>query len=341
MVYTPIVSQNLLIRTYHEGDKMLNLRGTDYGNVFCAPGALGFFGEGYPYHKVAKMLGMTWQGTGFVSKTVVYPPREGNMPFRADKLTPSERLMPRSVVVKPFSGHVLNAIGLSGPGAEWAFGTGRWQDRTEPFMISFMSVAGSVDERLVETRMFVELFQTHLPKFRTKVAIQANRACPNTGHPPEEFYEETTAMLDILAELGIPIVVNYNPTVPGEVMVATASHEACDALWIANTIPWGDPRIDWRNIFDSNESPLAKRGLPVPGGGGLSGPACLPHARGRVLEARRLGIKKPIVAGNGIQRARDVRRLREAGANAVTIGCVGMVRPWRMRSIIATANSYD
>lgn len=319
---------------------MLTLRGTHYGSTFCAPGALGFFGEGYPYHRVAKMLGMTWHDTGFVSKTIVYPPRTGNMPFKGDKLTPSERLIPRSIVLKPWSGHVLNAIGLSGPGAEWAFGTGRWQVRTEPFMISFMSVASTPDERLAETKLFVDLMKTYLTSFRAKVAVQANRACPNTGHPPEEFYEETTAMLDLLAELGIPIVVNYNPTVPGEVMQRTAAHDACDALWIANTIPWGDPRIDWQAIFGTTESPIANRKLPVPGGGGLSGPVCLPHTIERVLEARRLGVGVPIVAGNGIQSARDVRRVRDAGADAVAIGTVAMVRPWRMRSIITEANSY-
>lgn len=316
---------------------MLILRGTNYGSVFCAPGALGFFGEGYPYHRMAKLLGMTWQDTGFVSKTIVYPPRPGNMLFRTDKLTPKERLIPRSIVVKPLSGHVLNAVGLSGPGAEWAFNTGRWQARTDAFMISFMSVAPTADERLAETKQFVELFARHLPEFKGKVAVQANRACPNTGHPPEDFYEETSEMLNLLGGLGIPVVVNYNPTVPGEVMKATADHEACDGLWFANTIPWGDPRINWQSIFGSSESPLAKRNLPVSGGGGLSGPACLPFAIERVLEARRLGITKPIVAGNGIQKPSDVQLVRKAGADAIAIGTVGMVRPWRMRSIVFEA----
>lgn len=319
---------------------MLTLRGTDYGKVFCAPGALGFFGEGYPYHKYMKPLGMTWRGTGFVSKTIVLNERAGNMPFRANKLTPKERLVPRSIVVKPFSGHVLNAVGLSGPGTKWALNHGSWQLRDDAFMISFMSVAATTIERLVETRAYVDQLKPCLPAFRGKPAIQFNRACPNTGHLPSEFYDETFEALDILAELGIPIVVNFNPTVPGEVMKLTADHEACDALWIANTIPWGDPRIDWPKLFGSNDSPLAARNLPVPGGGGLSGPACLPHTVERVLEARRLGVTKPIVAGNGIQSVSDVAYVRRAGANAVAIGTVGMVRPWRMRSIIKAGNSY-
>lgn len=316
---------------------MLRLRGTDFGEVFCAPGARGFFGEGYPYHRVARLLGMTWEGTGFVSKTIVYPERAGNMPLRADKLTPKERLMPRSIVVKPWSGHVLNAVGLSGPGAEWAFEAGRWQARTDNFMISFMSVAGSPDERLAETKQFVELLTRELPNFKGQVAVQANRACPTTGHPPEEFYAETTEMLDLLGALDVPVMVNFNPTVPAEVMVATAQHQVCSGLWVGNTIPWGDLRINWQAIFGSDESPLAKRHLPVVGGGGLSGPACLPHTIERVVEARRLGITKPIVAGNGIQQPSDVRLVRRAGADAVAIGVVAMVRPWRMKSIIKAA----
>lgn len=280
---------------------------------------------------------MDWEGCGFVSKTIVYPPRDGNMPFRNDKLTPRERFIPRSVVVKPISGHVLNAVGLSGPGAEWAFETGRWQQRSDNFMISFMSVAGSADERLCETKQFAQLMQKYLPDFGGNVAIQANRGCPNSGHIPEEFYEETDEMLNLLGELDIPVVVNFNPTVPGSVMKRTADHEVCDGLWIGNTIPWGDPRVNWEALFGKGDSPLLDRKLNVPGGGGLSGPACLPHTVERVIEARNLGITKPIVTGNGIQKPSDVKTLKNAGADGVAIGIVAMLRPWRIKKIIRTA----
>jgi heptaprenylglyceryl phosphate synthase len=56
-----------------------------------------------------------------------------------------------------------------------------------------------------------------------------------------------------------------------------------------------------------------------------------------VLEARRLEIETPIVAGNGIQRRSDVALLRKAGADAIAIGTVAMVRPWRMAAIIEEA----
>ena len=316
---------------------MLNLRGVPFGEVFCAPGAKGFFGEGYPYHRIAEKLGMTWKGTTFVSKTITVPPRAGNMPMKPDRLTPREPFIPRSIVIKPLSGHVLNAIGLTGPGAQWALEQKQWQLRLEPFMISFMSVASTAEERLRETEEFASLIKAHGDEFRAPFAIQFNRACPNSGHPPTAFYSETVQLLDVLGEIGVPVVVNFNPTVPGEVMKATAHHEACDALWIANTIPWGDDRINWEQLFGTTQSPIGARKLPVGGDGGLSGPACLPHTIERVLEARRLEIDTPIVAGNGIQRRSDVALLRKAGADAIAIGTVAMVRPWRMAAIIEEA----
>jgi dihydroorotate dehydrogenase len=312
------------------------LRGIEFPTVYCAPGARGFFGEGYPYHRWASRLGMRWEGTGFVSKTITWYQRDGNMRLNAD-LSPVERLVPLCMVIKPLSGHVLNAVGLSGPGAEAAIDDGRWQARTEPFMISFMPVGSSPEARLEETRLFVGLMYHALPGFQARVAIQLNCACPNTGHPSNQFYTEVSTTLDLLGGIGVPIVVNFNPTVPGEVLSVTAAHYACDALWIGNTIPWGDPRIDWLRLFGTQESPLSRRRLAIPSGGGLSGPACLPHTVSKVLEARQLGIDLPIIAGNGIQRAGDIRLLHAAGASGVGLGVVAMLRPWRMKSIIDTA----
>lgn len=313
----------------------MRLRGIEFGKLFCAPGARGFFGEGYPFHHYWKYLGMTWEGTTFVAKTTTLLPREGSMPLGKDGITPTQ-FPPRCIVTKPISGHILNAVGLSGPGAKALFEDGRWQQRTDPFMLSFMSVAGSKEERLKELQEYVELGKHYLPHFRAPVALQLNFACPNAGLHLEELCEEVSEALDIAAELNVPLVPNFNPLVPEELLVETALHSACDALWIANTIPWGTPGINWVDLFGSNESPLIKRGLPAPGG--LSGPACLPFVLERLREAKEDGINIPIVAGNGIQSVADARRIRKAGAAGIAVGVVGIVRPWRMRSIAKYVN---
>lgn len=313
----------------------MQLRGHEYGGLFCAPGARGFFGEGYPFHRYWRLFGMTWSGTSFVAKTTTLHARLGNMPLREDGITPREP-RPKCIAVKPLSGHVVNAVGLSGPGARVLFETGRWQRLAAPFMLSFMAVSQTKDERMEELQEYVRLAKRHLPNFRAPVAQQLNFACPNAGLYPDELGEEIGEALEIAAEMGVPLVPNFNPVVPLKVMLEAASHPHCDALWVGNTIPWGDPRINWPKLFGEETSPLTKRGLSS--AGGLSGPACLPLVVDRVVQAKEAGIKRPMVAGNGIQSVADARYVLKAGAAAIAVGVVGIVRPWQLRNI---CNYFD
>jgi len=56
-----------------------------------------------------------------------------------------------------------------------------------------------------------------------------------------------------------------------------------------------------------------------------------------VREIRYIGFKKAINAGGGVFRPRDVNRLIDAGADSVALGTVAMLRPWRVKKIIARA----
>lgn len=307
----------------------------EFGKIFCAPGARGFFGEGYPFHRYWKKFGMTWRGTSLAGKTWTLSSRSGNMPLEADGLTPRE-YFPRCIVVRPESGHVLNAVGLSNFGTEFLLRHPRLYRIDKPFCLSFMSVSATKEERLADLREYVELMRSRFPRFQAMAALQINFACPNAGLHLEELRDEVCEVLEIAAALQVPLIPNFNPLVPVDILVSASRHPACSALWIANTIPWGTPGIPWRRIFWSTTSPLLKRGFAQQGG--LSGPKCLPFTIRKVREAREAGITLPIVAGNGIQKVRDVKKLKDAGASAIAIGCVGVVRPWRMRKIIQTAN---
>jgi hypothetical protein len=139
----------------------MKLRGVDFGSVWGQSGIQNFFGEGYPFHKFWKPLGLDFSGMTFVAKTTTVAPRAGNMPLKADGTTPVE-LIPRCIVIKPFHCVALNAVGLSGLGLEFLFYTCRWQERREPFMISYMSVATTTAERLQETREFVKFLKPRL-----------------------------------------------------------------------------------------------------------------------------------------------------------------------------------
>jgi len=310
------------------------LRGIDFGNVLIGSGTQGFFGEGYWFHR---LLRLNFIGTTFVSKTTTLHRRKGNMPLFKDGITPEE-WMPKCIRVYPMKGLILNSVSLSGPGAYDLFARGLWQRREKPFFISFMSARSTPEEREYELLMFGDLFRRYLSNsnFKASVGLEVSLSCPNVGLNPSELTKEATSVLDDAAYLGIPVVLNFNPTVPVDFVAEIAKHPACDAISIANTVPWGElpELIDWKKLFGTDVSPLAELD-----GGGLSGWPLLPIVAGVVRKVRELGVTKPIIAGGGIMRRKDVDILVDAGAEAIKVAAsISMLRWWRLKGVIRHAN---
>ena len=312
----------------------MRLRGIDFGHVLDASGARAFFGEGYPYHRLLRPIGLNFRGSTFVAKTTTVAPRVGNMPLR-DDLAPRERL-PRCIVVKWWKGIALNAVGLSGPGAAALLADGRWQRRSEPFFLSFMSVATTASERHAELSGFVDLLTTHLPQFRAPIGLQLNFSCPNVSVANAGVIDEIRAALDVAATLGIPLMPKLSVVMPLDVALAVAQHPSCDALCVSNTVPWGalTHRIDWKKLFGSDISPLAEFG-----GGGLSGRPLLPLVFDWLMNAREAGLTVPVNAGGGVLSPLDAHMLFAAGASSIFLGSIAMLRPWRMQKTIHLAKT--
>jgi dihydroorotate dehydrogenase len=310
----------------------MRIRGIEYGPILDASGVQGFFGEGYCYHKYLKPIGLDFAGCTFVAKTTTLKARKGNMPME-DGIVPIE-FFPRCVKVYFRKGIILNAVGLSGPGTKTLFEMKLWQARTEPFFISFMSVEESPEKRIAELQEFVDLFAKYLTEFRAPVGLQINYSCPNVGLDLSYLIDEVIAGLRIASVLNIPLMPKFSVLTPAAAVKRISDDHNCDALCISNTIPWGKlpERIDWKELFGSDISPLAEFG-----GGGLSGRPLLPLVVEWVRMARSIGITKPINAGGGILSANDLGRLHGAGANSVFIGSVATLRPWRVGGIIRRA----
>ena len=313
--------------------ELMKLRGIDFGPVFGASGVQGFFGEEYAFHKVTDPFGKLFNGVTFVAKTTTLDKKIGNMPLKKDGITPKE-LFPKCIYVDFRKGVVLNAVSISGPGAKALFEDGRWQERTEPFFLSFMSVKETIEERLEELRGFLILLRRHLPLFLARIGLQINYLCPNIGQKIkwDELVDESRTGLEMAAELCIPLMPKLNFLTPIEVAHAIAENKHCDALCVSNTIHWGKlpDKIDWERLFGSKISPLVDFG-----GGGYSGAGLSPFVHDYIQEMRYAGIKKPINAGGGILCPNDVDTLRKA--DSIFLGTIRIVRWWRMRKTIERA----
>ncbi len=324
----------------------MKLRGEEWAPVFNASGARGFVGEGYWFHRLWWPFGLRWSGAEFVAKTTTLLGRPGNMPLRPDH-TPAE-LRPRCVVVKPLKGVVLNSVGLSGPGAEvlfklwreawgrhWTFGISP-KPRIRRGFISYMSVQSTPEGRLAETEGFARLFHEFCLQAGTmNVGLQVNFSCPNVSLPTEKLVSEVGEILGAFrqsSDAGVPIIAKFSAATPVEGVVrACMDSRECDAISVSNTIPWGKlaDRIPWSDLFGRSESPLAHLG-----GGGLSGAPLLPIVKDWVVEARKLGFSKPVIAGGGILSRADADLMLDVGADAVELGSVAILRPWRVAGII-------
>lgn len=323
----------------------LNVKGSgtvDFGNVFCAPGTFGFYGEGYPFHRLWKHLGLTASGLGFAGKTLTLDPTPGNMPLKDDGATPRE-WNPKCIWVDFVKGLVMNAVGLSNFGARFYLGSGFYHRLSTPFFLSFMTMAKDSAGREAETRSFCRFLKSHLP-FRAPVALQINFGCPNSGHDLAEFYGEICKLIEIAKSiLGIPVFANTNALMPTEVLIEVS--RIADGLWIANTVPWkATPRIAWEKI--GKVSPIRQRLDPQnlkPESkidGGLSGPACLELTVEKISALRNSGVTIPIVGGNGIRTRDNLLNLKTVFCDAVALGSVGLVRPRGMKQLIGVAHEY-
>ena len=311
----------------------MKLRGIEFGNILGASGVQGFFGEGYWFHKVFKPFGLDFTGMTFVAKTTTLLRRDGNMPLRRD-YTP-QSLVPNCIKARPWSGNMLNAVGLSGPGLSPLLQTGQWQERTTPFWISFMSVAATKAERLDELARAIVMLRMLKRYFKTTFGLQINVSCPNTGHNTRELIGEILEVVEIAKALDVPIMLKFAvDTATPEDMLVLQDHPDCDAICVSNTIKFGSSEIDWHKVWGDAKSPLADLG-----GGGLSGEALRPLVCDWIKRLRDKGFTKPINGGGGILHPAHILEFYSAGASSVFIGSIAALRPWRVKATIEMANN--
>lgn len=315
----------------------MRLRGIDFGYVMNASGARNFFGQGYWFHHWLRPIGLSFHGATFVAKTTPLDPRKGYMATKNDDGITPKKLFPDCIVVDHLKQTVLNAVALTSPGLKVILTYGYWQRIQYPFFISFAALSDSVESRLNEYKAFRTLIKPHLPYFSAPIGLEINLVCPNKDHVSMPTAEEVGEALNILSALDIPLMPKYNLLLPYDEAIAISEHSHFHALCLSNTIPFGcmPHQINWKGLFGTNVSPLKKYG-----GGGLSGSMVFPLVIEWIEQARKRGFYKPIVGCGGIMRWQDGWRMLDAGADAIQIGSVSILRPQRVQSIIRYANLH-
>lgn len=325
----------------------MKLRELEFGKISNAPGTLGFKCDGteYWYHRYA-LLRPDFTGATKVAKTATLFARTTKNGANMDldeNLRPTE-MIPRSIAVNPFLCCAVNAVGLANPGLQALLDLGIWQSWRVPFYISLMAVEDTRSRRIREWEKMMQTLIKHKREFKAPFALQKNHSCPNVqsakiNYNQASFASEVEESFDVCAKLGVPQVPKFSvPQISMEMLMRIGNHKECDAVLLSNTIPWGQLPL-WVRLasFGTPFSPLRWRGIKQDGG--YTGPFLRHQVLGCIRELREYGFKKPIIACGGITKPIHIIQMRDAGASAVEIGLVAMLRARRVPKIIAQANT--
>ena len=234
--------------------------------------------------------------------------RSGAGAVTAKSCGPEPRAGHPNPIVVEWGHGLLNAVGLSNPGAaEEAVMLRAARARLDSLGVPLIAsiFAGTVaDYENVARAVAVSRPQL----------IEVNISCPNVV---DEFGTPFAASAEMAAAVteaakrgadGIPISVKLAPNVPAIGRIAAAVVEAgADAITAINTMPG--------LVID------ADAGRPVLSNrvGGISGPALKPIALRCVAEIAR-AVRVPIIGTGGVMSGRDAAEMLMAGATAVGVG---------------------
>ncbi len=241
---------------------------------------------------------------------------------------PSPRAGHPNPVALDWGGGLINAIGLTNPGAAHeAVLLAEAKRVLQPLGVPLIAsiFAGTVEE-FGQVAAIVAQAQPDL--------IEVNISCPNVGDEfgtpfagsPDSAAAVTDAVKRALVRSkdrpipppssqeegrgeGIPIAVKLAPNVPDIARIARAVVEAgADAITAVNTMPG--------MIID------AASGQPVLSNkvGGISGPALKPIALRAVYEIAQAAAGVPIIGTGGVVTGRDAAEMLMAGATVVGVG---------------------
>ncbi len=331
--------------------------------VIASSGMMGFFGEGYPYHKYLYPFKLAFRLITFQSKTATadIDGRLGNMDMEEDWLTP-KNFQPNCISADLWHAVGVNNISLTNMGLKKLLEKDIWQSMEGEVHISITLLGKTLEERMEEAHFIAKCFMDEIKKGgfkKAKVFLHWNISCPNTGHDAQQdFLESFHDEYLMLAQIGWPIMLKVGWQFPFEVAREIQKLDRIYGFVAINTIPFDElPEEDKEKYFKSKRkvlaidkyrdsyikreyvSPLDKHqnSFRVKGRGGVSGRPIRKYALEWIKTARKCGITKPIVGGGGILNLYNVWQFKKAGATAISPGSITFLRPWNLLLVVLTA----
>ena len=265
----------------------------------AASGALAFDGKGWPWEWPLRWLGFIDPSLfTVVIKTLTLEPRKGNLQW----------WKPWGCVRFLWDGKgrivgTVNSVGLTNPGIGWWCRIG--------FKIDLKKIAlvGSILGEPSDLKKMAGM----LNSFPLK-AIEINASCPNTD---EGVLKNTERVIESCVKVRsasrFPIILKLSVVHDIEKILPRIKG-VVEAISI-NSVPW-------KVVFPEKESPLAHLG-----GGGVSGKVAQPYTWPFVARIAEL-TDIPII-GPSIWEFKDINRLRNYGASAISFGAVFLPYPLR------------
>lgn len=220
---------------------------------------------------------------------------------------PVPRLGHSNPVVLDFGGGLINAIGLSNPGAAAeARLLAETRAYLQPLQVPLIAsiFAGTVTE-FAQVAQIVAASEPDL--------IEVNISCPNVG---DEFgtpfagtcQSAAAVTAAVKRAVACPVAIKLAPNVPDIARIAQAVVEAgADAITAINTMPG--------LVID----PVSGQPILSNHVGGISGPALKPIALRCVYEISQ-AVSVPIIGTGGVSTGQDAAEMLMAGASLVGVG---------------------
>lgn len=313
-----------------------------FSPVFCMPGTLGEYGDGYAWYSRVRLMGIGSDRVSFVSPTATVRPKTPN---GRDRPAVDEK-KPAEAVSFPTSGHVLAPTKTRKPCVWEMFFQQRWQLLNDPFIISFSPEGETADDAVAAGWAFaqdflLQYFERPHGRFVADFAVRVGLENPAPGETHGAYAERVGDILSALSplrEAGIPVIAGFGGSAPAKAVASL--QDLCDAVWLAGGIPWGTEGVDWKRFATQKQGGVPVSPIRSKGGeedGMLYGPDCYKLAVDAVDSAKMAGVTLPIIAGNGIHRPEDVDLLRFAGASAIAIGTDAFLRPLATKAVVSRA----